>query len=193
MSNCSNYERSSGILLPATSLPGPFGVGDLGPSALRWVDSLAAAKQTWWQLLPIGPTGYGDSPYQSPSTFAGNTNLISPEVLRADNLASAVEVAAAERPDGPIDYTPVIGAKRTLLSQAYKRFHAGDAPALRDPFRQFLHAQSHWVNDYALFATIKPFGRSAATCMNRCRRTALGSFCSSVNGRDCESMPRNEG
>ena len=84
-----NFPRSSGVLLHVTSLPGPFGVGDLGPAALRWIDTLAAAGQVWWQVLPVGPTGFGDSPYQSPSTFAGNPNLISPEVLAADGTVVA--------------------------------------------------------------------------------------------------------
>src|SRR5262245_16184676 len=78
--------RRSGILLHVTSLPGPFGIGDLGPAAHAWVDTLAAAKQSWWQVLPLGPTGYGDSPYQCFSAFAGNPNLISPELLAADEL-----------------------------------------------------------------------------------------------------------
>ena len=71
-----------------TSLPGPFGIGDLGPVAYRWVETLAAMKQTWWQILPLGPTGSGDSPYQSFSAFAGNVNLLSPELLERDGLVS---------------------------------------------------------------------------------------------------------
>src|ERR671939_2145589 len=92
--------RASGVLLHPTSLPGPFGVGDLGPAAHAWIDTLAAAGQTWWQVLPVGPTGYGDSPYQSPSTFAGNPNLISPELLEHDRLVTAKDVAACEVPAG---------------------------------------------------------------------------------------------
>ena len=76
--------RSSGVLLHPTALPGPFGLGDLGPQAHAWIDALARAGQHWWQVLPLGPTGYGDSPYQSPSTFAGNLNLLSPEWLAAE-------------------------------------------------------------------------------------------------------------
>src|SRR5262249_44300503 len=85
----SRLPRSSGVLLHPTCLPGPFGIGDLGQVAYRWVETLAAMKQTWWQVLPLGPTGAGDSPYQSFSAFAGNVNLLSPETLRQDGLVTA--------------------------------------------------------------------------------------------------------
>src|SRR4029079_8530252 len=80
--------RSSGVLLHPTALPGPFGIGDLGPPARGWVDTLARAGQGGWEVLPVTPTGYGTSPYQALSTFAGNLNLISPELVTADGLAS---------------------------------------------------------------------------------------------------------
>ena len=80
------YPRSSGILLHPTSLPGPFGIGDIGPAAHSWIETLAEHHQTWWQILPVGPTGYGDSPYQSFSTFAGNLNLLSPELMLRDGV-----------------------------------------------------------------------------------------------------------
>ena len=155
MSETSENRRSSGVLLAVTSLPGSYGIGDLGPVAYRWIDTLAEAKQGWWQLLPVGPTGYGDSPYQSPSTFAGNLNLISPEVLKTDNLASASELAAVELPEGPVDYTSVIRNKRQLLATAFKRFQTGDAPELRVSFLSFIEQERGWVNDYALFSAIK--------------------------------------
>lgn len=147
--------RSSGVLLHVTSLPGPFGVGDLGPVAPRWIDTLVAAGQRWWQVLPVGPTGYGDSPYQSPSTFAGNPNLLSPELLARDGLASAADVAACELPEGPVDYAAVIRAKRGLLATAFARFRAGDAPGLREPFGQFCEREAAWLDDFALFAAVK--------------------------------------
>ena len=81
--------RSAGILLHPTSLPSPFGIGDLGPTAYRWVETLAAMKQSWWQILPLGPTGAGDSPYQSFSAFAGGIKLLSPELLERDGLVSS--------------------------------------------------------------------------------------------------------
>ena len=120
--------RASGILLHVTSLPGPFGVGDLGPAAHRWLATLAAAGQSWWQILPVGPTGYGDSPYQSLSTFAGNTCLLSAEALAADGLLASSDLPAIEVPDGPVDYGRVIAAKRQMLATAFARFQAGDSP-----------------------------------------------------------------
>ena len=95
--------RASGILMPVFSLPGPFGIGTLGKEAFAFVDFLAEAKQTWWQILPIGPTGYGDSPYQSFSAFAGNPYFIDYRLLAADGWLAAEEVPAA-KPAGPIDY-----------------------------------------------------------------------------------------
>src|SRR5438093_1133962 len=125
----SRIPRSSGILLHPTSLPGPFGVGDLGPAAHAWVDTLAAAGQAWWQVLPVGPTGYGDSPYQSPSTFAGNLNLISPERLRDWHLVGGDDVANCERPAGPVDYHAVIPRKQELVRTAWHWFKAGSGAA----------------------------------------------------------------
>src|ERR671928_447523 len=94
-------KRSSGILLHPTSLPGRFGVGDLGPEAYRFADFLLAAGQSLWQVLPLGPTGYGDSPYACFSAFAGNTLLISPERLAEDHLVERDELSSA--PDFPED------------------------------------------------------------------------------------------
>ena len=88
--------RSSGILLHPTSLPGRFGIGDLGPSAHTWVNQLVHARQKWWQILPLGPTGYGDSPYQCFSAFAGNPLLISPELLAKDGLLMTIYVGHFE-------------------------------------------------------------------------------------------------
>src|SRR5215211_9116346 len=105
-------KRSSGILLHPTSLPGRFGVGDLGGEAYKFVDWLAAAGQTFWQLMPLGPTGYGDSPYSSFSAFAGNTNLVSPEQLVESGLLDASDIAEApELPAERVDYGQVIGYK----------------------------------------------------------------------------------
>src|SRR5947208_10694344 len=103
--------RSAGLLLHPTSLPGPFGIGDLGPAAVAWIDALARAKQAWWQVLPLGPTGYGDSPYQSYSAFAGNPSLISPELLLRDGLLVQAELDALRAAPGPVDYTAVDPAK----------------------------------------------------------------------------------
>jgi 4-alpha-glucanotransferase len=151
------FARSSGVLLHPTSLPGPFGVGDLGPAAFRWVEALARAGQTWWQVLPVGPTGYADSPYQSPSTFAGNLNLLSPESLAADGLASADDVAACELPaGGPVVFADVIPRKRQLVRSAWGRFVAGaGAPDLHTAFTTFAQSAAGWLDEYAVFAAIK--------------------------------------
>ena len=99
--------RSSGILLHPSSLPGPYGIGDLGPEAHRWIETLAAMKQRWWQVLPLGPTGFGDSPYQSYSAFAGNPNLLSPDLLLRDGLLNANEIRGHGFRDDRVEYDAV--------------------------------------------------------------------------------------
>src|SRR5215216_4357804 len=89
-------QRSAGILLHPTSLPSPYGIGDMGPSAFHWVDTLSKASQSWWQILPLGPTGYADSPYQSLSSFAGNPNVISLERLMEDGLLKSSDLPQVE-------------------------------------------------------------------------------------------------
>src|SRR3954466_7262584 len=117
------FRRSSGILLHPTSLPGSFGVGDLGREAHRFVDWLASAGQTFWQIMPLGPTGYGDSPYSSFSAFAGNANLISPERLVQDGLLAADDLRDVPEFAGHrVDYGKVIAYKLTLLQKAYDNF-----------------------------------------------------------------------
>src|SRR5438552_989080 len=122
--------RTSGILLHPTSLPGRYGIGDLGPVAHAWIDSLARAGQTWWQVLPLSPTGYGDSPYQSFSAFAGNANLISPEALAAEGLLGAGDLEPPDFPADYVDFAPVTRFKAQLFGQAWERFLAGRAPRL---------------------------------------------------------------
>jgi 4-alpha-glucanotransferase len=147
--------RSAGILLHPTSLPGRYGIGDLGPVAHAWVETLARAKQTWWQILPLGPTGYGDSPYQSYSAFAGNPNLISPEVLVQDGLIAPSDVTNANFPTGKVDFENVNRFKNWLLDRAWQAFGRGAGGHLREPFEQFRRAESHWLDDFALFMAIK--------------------------------------
>jgi 4-alpha-glucanotransferase len=148
-------KRSAGILLHPTSLPGPYGIGDLGPAAYQWVDWLVRARQTYWQVLPLGPTGYGDSPYQCFSAFAGNPYLISPELLQRDDLLLGEDVAGSEFPADRVDYGPVIQFKVRLLSQAWERFKSGTAPHLRKPFEDFCRQETAWLDDYALFMALK--------------------------------------
>ena len=102
-------KRASGVLLHPTSLPGPDGIGDLGPQVYRWIDFLVESGCGLWQVLPLGPTGYGDSPYQCFSAFAGNPFLISPEVLLQDGLLTEADVA--DRPDFPADHVEVDAAR----------------------------------------------------------------------------------
>jgi 4-alpha-glucanotransferase len=146
--------RSAGLLLHPTSLPGPYGIGDLGPAAFAWVDALVRARQTWWQVLPLGPTGYGDSPYQCFSAFAGNPLQVSPELLRRDGLLSADDLADADFPADRVSYGPVIDFKTRLLARAWEKLK-GAAPALRDEFEQFTAREAHWLDDFALFMALK--------------------------------------
>src|SRR6185312_13634291 len=122
--------RSSGILLHPTSLPGPFGIGDMGPAAYRWVETLAAMRQSWWQVLPLGPTGTGDSPYQSFSAFAGNINLLSPELLERDGLVAPSLWAGQQFSDDFVDYQRVAPFKKALLRGAWDAFRGGKAASL---------------------------------------------------------------
>jgi 4-alpha-glucanotransferase len=146
--------RSSGILLHVTSLPSPYGIGDLGPSAFLWLDRLQDAGQGWWQALPLGPTGYGNSPYQSLSSFAGNGLLISPDGLISDGLlqSSACEF---EFTSDVVDYDSVILFKQRLLEKAWTRFKAGERKDLRPAFEEFCATQETWLEDYALFRALK--------------------------------------
>ncbi|MEA2023596.1 MAG: 4-alpha-glucanotransferase [Actinomycetota bacterium] len=146
-------DRSSGVILHPTSLPGPYGIGDLGPEAHRWVDMLAGSGTSLWQILPVGPTGYGDSPYQCFSAFAGNANLVSPSHLADDGLIDPPPSPGF--PDDHVDYGAVIPWKRQILAEAFARFEAGYGdPLLREDFERFGN-EKNWLDDYALFMAIK--------------------------------------
>jgi 4-alpha-glucanotransferase len=147
--------RSAGVLLHVTSLPGPFGVGDLGPAAYRWVDTLAAAGQSWWQVLPLNPPGKGDSPYQAYSAFAGNPLLVSPDLLVKDGLLKRSAVAAHPLPPGRADYAAAAPLKAGLLALAFDRFNANKAGPLHDEFARFRQEQSDWLEPYALFMALR--------------------------------------
>jgi len=152
--------RSSGILLHVTSLPSPYGIGDLGPSAFSWVDRLHDSGQAWWQALPLGPTGYGNSPYQSLSSFAGNGLLISPECLVSDGLLKVGE-CEGHFPSDRVDYDSVIPFKENLLREAWAKFNAGERRDLRPAYQEFCAVQENWLEDYALFRALKSeFGGS---------------------------------
>jgi len=146
--------RASGLLLHVTSLPSRYGIGDLGPTASSWVDRLHAAGQKWWQALPLGPTGYGDSPYQPMSSFAGNAMLISPENLVRDELLSAKD-CEANFPSDLVDYDAVVPFKIQLLETTWKNFKTGRRKDLRPEYDEFCARQEHWLEDYALFRALK--------------------------------------
>ena len=142
--------RACGILMPVFSLPGPFGIGTLGKEAFTFVDFLARAKQTYWQILPIGPTGYGDSPYQSFSAFAGNPYFIDFRVLHEQGYLTADEIPA-EVPVGPVDYGVLYQQRPGVLQKAADRLLAAASVEYKD----FCTAQSFWLDDYALFMALK--------------------------------------
>ncbi len=146
-------DRSSGVLLHVTSLPGEFGIGDLGPSAHDFVDRLSSCSVQHWQMLPLGPTGYGNSPYSARSTFAGSELLISPDVLGREGLLSRTELSDHPCfPEDRVDYSLVRGWKLPLLKKAARRA-LGDRLFLHglDAFRS---ANSIWLQDYALFMVL---------------------------------------
>jgi 4-alpha-glucanotransferase len=149
-------ERAGGILLHPTSLPGPDGIGDLGPAALRFLDFLQEAGQSLWQVLPLGPTGYGDSPYSCFSSFAGNPLLVSLEGLAERGLLSAADLR--DRPSFPnnrVHFDRVTAWKLPLLARAAAAFLASRDGADRAAFHAFLEAEKWWLDDYCLFTALK--------------------------------------
>jgi 4-alpha-glucanotransferase len=147
--------RASGVLLHVASLPSPYGIGDIGPAALAWIDRLHEAGQSWWQALPLGPTGYGNSPYQALSSFAGNELLVSPDGLIEDELLHDPEDTGGSFPTGSIDYEKVIAFKRRVLTAAWTEFRSGTRSDLRPAYDQFCSINQHWLEDYALFRALK--------------------------------------
>lgn len=150
------FKRSSGIILHPTSFPGPDGIGDLGVEAFQWIDALARAGCSIWQILPLGPTGYGDSPYQSFSAFAGNPYLVSPLVLLDQGLLTSQDLA--DRPDFPqdnVDFGPVIQWKLAILDRAFQNFTRRPTKAMRTALEVFTAGNSSWLEDFALFMAIK--------------------------------------
>jgi 4-alpha-glucanotransferase len=143
------------VLLHVTSLPSPYGIGDLGAAALAWIDQLYKAGQSWWQVLPLGPTGYGDSPYQSLSSFAGNELLMSPDWLIEDGLLRVSDCEGHAFSSGAVDYDVVAPFKHRLLETAWTNFNAGARPDLRPAYAQFCQDHAHWLGDYALFRALK--------------------------------------
>jgi 4-alpha-glucanotransferase len=148
--------RSSGVLLHVTSLPSPYGIGDVGPAAFAWVDRLHDAGQGWWQSLPLGPTGCGNSPYSCLSSFAGNGLLVSPDLLIEDGLLRPDDCEDGRRlPKSAVDFDAVIAFKHRLLDQCWSNFARAPRHPLRDEFERFSFEQAHWLDEHALFRALK--------------------------------------
>lgn len=158
-------DRASGILLHPTSLPGPDGIGDLGPEAYRFVDFLSRTGCQFWQILPLGPTGYGDSPYQCFSAFAGNPYLISATVLLDQGLLDQSDLA--DRPDFSlerVDYGPVIDWKIKLLRRSFQYFKTSKDKNIQKSFEAFKSEQEDWLDTFALFMAIKSEQGNVSWC-----------------------------
>ncbi len=150
------FPRSSGILLHPTSLPGRYGIGDLGDWAYHFVDWLVSAKQSVWQMLPLGPTGYGDSPYQTHSAFAGNAMLIDLDQLVQDGWLSPDDLSSAPIfPDTFVDYGSVIDFHNHLLDLAFENFEQHATAAQMQTFHSWCREKDFWLDDYALFMALK--------------------------------------
>ena len=147
--------RSAGILLHPTSLPGPYGIGSLGAQARAFVDFLHAASQSLWQILPLGPTGYGDSPYASSSTFAGNPLLIDLDTLVDEGLLNPSDLQNAPPSTGKVDFTAVSPFKKTMLRLASERFGSNASSERKASFDAFRREHAWWLEDYVLFDAIK--------------------------------------
>ncbi|MFZ2781328.1 MAG: 4-alpha-glucanotransferase [Rectinemataceae bacterium] len=185
------FSRSSGILMHPSSLPGQYGIGTLGAEARAFVDFLAEAGQKLWQILPLGPTGYGDSPYQSTSAFAGNPYLIDPEMLAGEGLLTEGELAAARQANsGRVDFGRMYLTRPALLEVAWRRFAGAGAGTGTDVnagaitqagFDAFKADNSGWLDDFALFSAIKELHSDASwdswpASLRSRAPSALGAF-----------------
>ena len=148
--------RASGILLHPTSFPSRFGIGDLGQEAYRFIDFLYDSYQQWWQVLPLGPTGYGNSPYLAYSALAGNPLLISPDSLAEEGLLSEEDLSnLSQLPDERVDYDQVDQTKMPLLRKASSKFQEHSSADRQAEFQHFCTSHAYWLDDYALFMAIK--------------------------------------
>jgi len=147
-------KRGSGLLLHITSLPSPFGIGDMGPEAYRFADLLAKAKQGFWQILPLNPIdpAYGNSPYHSIAAFAGNPLLLSREGMVQEGLLAKKDVEARDHPQGRVDYDAVIAYKSKLFHLAYERFAKAKD---HDEYQRFCSGNASWLDDFSLFVALK--------------------------------------
>jgi 4-alpha-glucanotransferase len=151
-----SFKRASGILLHPTSLPGPDGIGDFGPEAFRWVHFLQESECHLWQILPLGPTGYGDSPYQCFSAFAGNPLLVSPALLLEEGMLTLQDLSdRSSFPVDHVDFGNAITWKLTLLDRAFARFQKTKDKDLAGELQTFQQQEAYWLEDFALFMAIK--------------------------------------
>ncbi|MEH2406930.1 4-alpha-glucanotransferase [Nostoc sp.] len=156
------FPRSSGILLHPTSFPSRFGIGDLGLEAYRFIDFLKESHQQYWQVLPLGPTAYGNSPYMCYSAMAGNPLLISPEKLRDKGLLTEEDFANLPGfPEEKVDFKEVVPVKIGLLKKAYEHFRANATPILQKEFEGFCDSKAYWLDNYALFMALKDANENA--------------------------------
>src|SRR5947208_1862574 len=157
------FPRASGILLHPTSLPGRFGIGDLGDEAYRFADFLVASGQSLWQVLPLGPTGYGDSPYACYSAFAGNALLISPARLSEAGLLEKNKLAEVSSvPSDRVDFARAHEIKDAVLRAAFAEFQRTTDTEFRRAFETFAARNASWLDDYAVFGALKTLHGGAA-------------------------------
>lgn len=152
--------RTSGILMPIFSLPSPYGIGTFGRAAFNFVDFLEKGAQSYWQILPLNPTNFGDSPYQSFSSFAGNPYFIDLDILCDEKLLTPTEIAACDFGEdiNAVDYEKLYNERYPLLKKAFRRFKAGSS------YDRFARLNASWLDDYALFMAIKQAFDGAAWC-----------------------------
>ena len=156
------FPRSSGILLHPTSFPSRFGVGDLGLEAYRFIDFLNDTHQQYWQVLPLGPTGYGNSPYMCYSAMAGNPLLVSPEKLRDEGLLSEEDFALPGFPVEKVDFDQVVPIKIGLLKKACENFKLNATDIQKNEFAGFCDSKAYWLDNYALFMALKDAHENAS-------------------------------
>ena len=150
------FKRSAGLILHPSSLPSDYGIGELGSEAYAWVDGLQEAGITLWQMMPLGPTGYGDSPYQCFSAFAGNPYLISLEVLLEQGLLEERHLDSMPSFESHrVDFGSLIPWKISVLEDSFETFKKFASIAMQESFALFCKLESHWLNDYALFMSLK--------------------------------------
>ena len=151
------FKRSSGILMHPTSFPGPYGIGDLGKAAYDFVDFLAESGQHLWQVMPLGPTGFGDSPYASFSAFAGNHCIISFEELAKEGLLDLSKIETPKFPDDKVNFDDVIKFKNSVLKVAFENFMTDATGKQRSDMGHFCHENAWWLDDYSLFMALKGY------------------------------------